>query len=109
MNPADDSLRQLHAALDHLGTDVTMFRVGNPTIPSAARALVQMVNPRDEAVVQAFGVQAMYLDFSAPRLGFVPAKFDSVAYSTRSLTIEVVHDILINGVVIGFHCIARGR
>jgi len=109
MDAALDTRQQLAHAIAVLGSSVTYTALATPATPRTIRALVQMVSPRDEAIVNAYGAEAMYVDVLPDALPVRPVKFDTLDIAGKKVQVHVVHDVLVAGVVCGFHMIVRGK
>ena len=109
-----DAAAALADTLRRLGTDAQFVRAKAPADPPVlVRVLLSHVSPRDEAIVNAFGIDALLLTFdhNAVFRAQEPEKFDVVLLGTPSATyvFEAIHPVDIAGTRIGWTAYSKGR
>lgn len=116
MSLADEAIRELGEALRLLGADGALVRHEAPQAPGVpVRFLLNHPNRRDEAIVNAYGVNALILTFaaSATLVANPPKKFDQVlpdgpALAGKSYSIDAVLTRQVQGVVVAFSAYVKG-
>lgn len=85
---AQDYIRELAMALRLGGTDGGLIRASDPTAePFPVRFLLSHPNRRDEAIVNAYGINALVLTIpaSAQLVAEPPVKFDLIVFNLNTL------------------------
>lgn len=62
----------------------------------------------DIEVVNAYGIETRIITISKNVSGIEPGKFDEIKISGLRYTIQAVHEVFFNEVLIGYRCYARG-
>ena len=79
--------------------------------PNASATVVigfRTANREDTEVVNAYGPHAVVMTFAAKDMPKAPVKFDSVVVKGTRYTLDAVHNIHINGDLVGYKAYSRG-
>lgn len=111
MGAGRDAIRSLEATLRAVGTNAQYTRAkGGGGFP--VRLLLSHVTPRDEALVNAYGIDAVTLtlpDMSAFK-SHPPEKFDAVKFADGTVYVfNAVHPVQLDDTRVGWTCYSKGK
>lgn len=112
MNAGADAIRSLAALLKAVGTNAQYTRAKSPLASFPIRLLLSHVSPRDEALVNAYGIDAVTLTLPDADVfkSTAPEKFDAVKFADGTVYVfNAVHPIQLDDTRVGWTCYSKGK
>ena len=91
-----------------LGVPVVWTQAIAPNATKTVTVGFKTAGKDDAAIVNAYGQSAVIMTFLAKDMTQAPVKFDEVALNGNRYTLDAVHEIHLNGILVGWKGMSRG-